>query len=157
MGPNSQPLPDVELFLDETRGINIPRDFAESIDPVYWFGISVTADEMDEGEDCDLSILADPDSEFYWEVWDDVIRNAFAFLPTGGSTRASSSSPSQTCRNADGSSWIRSSTTVRRSHGGSQRVTTTTSAGGPTHEDPDCSPNCGLASCLCVHLAHLLA
>src|SRR5262249_6519309 len=43
--------PEPVLFLDDHRGIYIPRDFAEAIDPAYWFGVSQE----------ELGILADPD------------------------------------------------------------------------------------------------
>jgi hypothetical protein len=72
MTPDNRP--DPELFLDDHRGIYIPRDFAECIDARYWFGI--TSEE--------LGILADPDHDLYWEVWSAVCDNALAFLPEPG-------------------------------------------------------------------------
>lgn len=67
--------PDVELFLDDHRGIYIPRDFAQSIDPVYWFGVSAE----------NLAILANPEHDDYWEAWDEVRQDAFGILPPAGS------------------------------------------------------------------------
>lgn len=83
MTPDTRP--DAVLFLDDNRGIYIPRDFAASIDPVYWFGISCSDDEGDDEDyESDLSILSNPDHDSYWDVWDDVLGNAVAFLPPEG-------------------------------------------------------------------------
>lgn len=57
----------IELFLDDHRGVYIPRDFVESIDLSMWEGISA--------EDAD-TLRAGPDHEWYWETWDDVVSNA---------------------------------------------------------------------------------
>ena len=57
----------IELFLDDHRGVYIPRDFVESIDLSMWEGISA--------EDAD-TLRAGPDHEWYWETWDDVMSNA---------------------------------------------------------------------------------
>lgn len=54
----------VQLLLSDARGQYIPRDFAEEC--AHWQGI----------DEDDLKILADPDHEHYWEVWDDVLSNA---------------------------------------------------------------------------------
>jgi hypothetical protein len=54
----------VYLFLDGNRGIYIPQNFAESIDPADWTGI-------DAG---DLDVLkAGPDHESYWDAWQSVL------------------------------------------------------------------------------------
>jgi hypothetical protein len=79
------------LFLDDHRGVNIPRDFAECIDPAYWFGIS----------DEDLAILADPDGEFYWETWDMVTESAVAFLPVGAGFDAATMSAMSLAKESD--------------------------------------------------------
>lgn len=64
-----------ELFLDDHRGIYIPRDFSEAIDPRCWFG--VTSEE--------LGILGDPQHDLYWEVWSEVCDGAVAFIPSDAS------------------------------------------------------------------------
>jgi hypothetical protein len=51
----------IKLLLDECRGIYIPRDFAANFDG--WQGISAD----------DEAILLDPDHEYYWEAWDEVL------------------------------------------------------------------------------------
>jgi hypothetical protein len=57
----------VECFLDSSRGVYIPRDFASCIDLTDWTGIKTE----------DLEVLrAGPDHEFYWEVWTDVLDSA---------------------------------------------------------------------------------
>lgn len=59
--------PDMLLWLSDSRGIYIPRDFALSIDRVNVSGVS----------DEDWAILeAGPDHEYYWDTWADVEQNA---------------------------------------------------------------------------------
>lgn len=67
-------IPDaVTLILSDARGVYIPRDFVTdnyneiAVDHCAAWGIS-----KEDGE-----ILASgPEHEFYWETWDDVLRNA---------------------------------------------------------------------------------
>jgi hypothetical protein len=54
------------LFLSDARGIYIPRDFAESIDPANTAGI--------RAEDWQV-LLAGPDHDWYWEAWAAVCDN----------------------------------------------------------------------------------
>jgi hypothetical protein len=64
--------PSVELFLDDSRGIYLPRDFVNIIDRQCWF-------DLDEES---LKILeAGPEHDLYWEAWDDVCESAFAYVP----------------------------------------------------------------------------
>ena len=56
-----------ELFLDGNRGIYIPQQFAEAIDPADWTGI--------DAEDLDV-LRAGPDHESYWDAWQDVLDHA---------------------------------------------------------------------------------
>jgi hypothetical protein len=68
-----QTKPDAILFLDDHRGIYIPRDFAQSIKrdaiaypPTFHHG-DINAD---------LDALLDPDGEQYWDTWSDICDNA---------------------------------------------------------------------------------
>lgn len=57
------------LWLDEPRGINIPRDFANSFIDRDSCVTGVSAE--------DWAVLeAGPDHESYWETWDDVCSSA---------------------------------------------------------------------------------
>ena len=56
------------LILGDSRGIYIPRDFAT--DFTGWTGIT-------EENKSDLS---DPENEFYWEAWENVLNNAFIVI-----------------------------------------------------------------------------
>jgi hypothetical protein len=56
----------IKLFLDDNRGIYIPRDFAQCVVRESVTGISAE----------DYAILEDPDHELYWDVWDDVLNGA---------------------------------------------------------------------------------
>lgn len=58
-----------ELFLDESRGVYIPKAFAECVDRTRVSGIdmSETLDELAKGPD---------DCEHYWDIWDDVLNLA---------------------------------------------------------------------------------
>ena len=59
--------PDTVLFLSDTRGIYIPRDFARCIKREALSGVSAD----------DMAILeSGPDSEWYWEAWDSVCNSA---------------------------------------------------------------------------------
>lgn len=64
--------PSVELFLSDSRGIYIPRDFAQCVNHKILFGVS----------DEDLADLENPDSETHWDTWSDVCDNAFVYAPT---------------------------------------------------------------------------
>lgn len=52
----------IELILSDTRGIYIPRDFAE----LYGADYGITPDDLD-------ILLSGPDHEFYWDTWDTVL------------------------------------------------------------------------------------
>lgn len=54
------------LFCDSASGRYIPQRFAAEINQQYLEG--VTQDQLNE--------LADPDSEWYWDVWYTVLNNA---------------------------------------------------------------------------------
>ncbi len=59
--------PDPVLFLDDHRGIYIPRDFVESIVPEALSGVDPE----------NIEILKEgPDHEWYWEAWEDVMSKA---------------------------------------------------------------------------------
>ena len=64
----SRPLQAIELLLDGARGIYIPRDFVNDvlIGDFGWKGITEE----------NVKDLSDPDNEWYWETWDDVLSNA---------------------------------------------------------------------------------
>ena len=65
MTTQPQPL----LWLSDSRGIYIPRDFARSF--------ADRAKSVDGVSAEDWAILeAGPDHEFYWETWDDVLSDA---------------------------------------------------------------------------------
>lgn len=60
--------PSITLLLDGSRGVYLPRDFANLFDTKVWQGISphnVTV------------LLQGPDHPHYWEVWDEVLDTAF--------------------------------------------------------------------------------
>ena len=55
------------LYASDARGIYIPQHFAESYNSEQWQTI----------DQADLDILlSGPDTESYWDVWDDVLNNA---------------------------------------------------------------------------------
>lgn len=58
--------PDVILFLDDHRGIYIPRDFARCVDRERVRGI----------EPDDYAVLENPDHDLYWDVWSEVCDQA---------------------------------------------------------------------------------
>jgi hypothetical protein len=61
--------PDRLLWLNDARGVYIPRDFAQS------FGDR--AKHVAGVSDENWTILdAGPDHEYYWDVWDEVLTNA---------------------------------------------------------------------------------
>jgi hypothetical protein len=55
---------DAELFLNDSRGIYLPRDFAESVRFELVTGINAN--------DWDV-LLAGPEHELYWDVWSDCL------------------------------------------------------------------------------------
>ena len=61
--------PDMMLWLDDHRGIYIPRDFANSFIDRAKSVSGVSAEEW--------AVLEDgPDHEWYWDTWNDVEQNA---------------------------------------------------------------------------------
>lgn len=58
--------PQPILYLDDHRGIYIPRDFVLGTRPECISGAKPE----------DLEILRDPNHEWYWEAWDSVCQNA---------------------------------------------------------------------------------
>lgn len=60
--------PDMLLWLNDARGIYIPRDFAKSfVDRAKH--VSGVNDEQ-------WAVLENPEHELYWEVWDEVLSSA---------------------------------------------------------------------------------
>jgi len=58
-------LPEPIHMLDEVRGLHIPKAFINMVDPEAWdIG-------MDQAED-----LQDPEGEYYWDTWDEVLMSA---------------------------------------------------------------------------------
>lgn len=67
--------PDVMLYLDDHRGIYIPRDFVECTKPECITGCDPE----------DLATLREgPEHEWYWEAWDSVCSNARVTDPSTG-------------------------------------------------------------------------
>ena len=56
----------VQLLLSDARGIYIPRDFAEGFDMDKW-----------HVKTHDAEILKNPEHEWYWETWDNVLNYAY--------------------------------------------------------------------------------
>jgi hypothetical protein len=74
---NSKKLNDaVILFCDSASGRYIPQRFAAEIMPQYLTGVS--QDQIND--------LADPDNEWYWQTWHDVLNNAKVVDHTTGQT-----------------------------------------------------------------------
>jgi hypothetical protein len=68
-GANQMTKPDMMLWLDDHRGIYIPRDFANSFIDRAKSVSGVSAEEW--------AVLEDgPDHEWYWDTWNDVEQNA---------------------------------------------------------------------------------
>ena len=64
---NTTKKPDVELYASDSHGIYIPQYFAKTIKRDCLSGVS----------DADLAdLLAGPDSDTYWDTWDDVLNSA---------------------------------------------------------------------------------
>ncbi len=53
----------IKLLIDGCNGIYIPKRFYEGYD---WLGLPNDVDQ-----------LSDVDNEFYWEVWEDVLHEAY--------------------------------------------------------------------------------
>jgi hypothetical protein len=66
------------ILFDSASGVYIPQRFAREIDRtrLEW-----------KGTDDDWSILDNPDSELYWEVWQDVLDHAILTLDNGTKVR----------------------------------------------------------------------
>ena len=60
-------LDDVTLFLDDSRGIYLPRDFAESINR------ELIVDREKWENELDFLIKYDTNKDFYWETWQNVL------------------------------------------------------------------------------------
>lgn len=56
-----------ELLLDDARGVYIPKAFTECFDLDAWHVAKEQAEILAKG----------PDEELYWEVWDEVLRDAY--------------------------------------------------------------------------------
>ena len=54
------------LLLDGARGVYLPQNFAEGYH-VRFYGVSEEQKEI---------LLAGPESEYYWETWDEVLSNS---------------------------------------------------------------------------------
>lgn len=56
----------IDLLLNDSRGVYIPRDFALNF--INWDGI--------ESEDIEILQAGPDDSDWYWETWNSVLCNA---------------------------------------------------------------------------------
>ena len=56
----------VQLLLSDARGVYLPRDFIDNFNLCQWH---IKEDYQD--------ILSNPNNEFYWDYWDEVINNAY--------------------------------------------------------------------------------
>lgn len=56
----------ISLLLSDSRGVYIPRDFVNNFDLDKWH---VKEDYQD--------VLSSLDNEWYWDVWDEVLNNAY--------------------------------------------------------------------------------
>jgi hypothetical protein len=70
------PKPDMVLWLNDARGVYIPRDFATSFVDRTKHVSGVTEEQWQ-------TLEAGPDQEYYWETWDDVLTNAVVTDPKG--------------------------------------------------------------------------
>jgi hypothetical protein len=57
---------EAELFLDDWRGVHIPRDFAEQVSRGRVSGVSPDQ----------YATLLNPNNDLYWETWDEVCESA---------------------------------------------------------------------------------
>ena len=56
----------IQLLLSDARGVYIPRDFCQNFDLCQWH---TKKDYQD--------ILSNPNNEFYWDYWDELLSNAY--------------------------------------------------------------------------------
>ena len=61
----------IQLLLSDARGVYIPRDFIDNFDLEKWH----------VKEYC-LDVLSNPDNEWYWDTWEQVLNNAY-FIDSG--------------------------------------------------------------------------
>ena len=59
----------IELLLNDSHGIYIPQNFYQNFDLKQW--------NINQNEYTDLN---DPDSEIYWDSWNDLLSNAYCIL-----------------------------------------------------------------------------
>ena len=59
----------VELLLNDAHGIYIPQKFYQNFDLKQW---NINQNEYTE--------LNNPDSETYWDLWNDILNNAYCIL-----------------------------------------------------------------------------
>lgn len=66
-------LRSVSLLLDDCRGTYIPRDFVTGFKII---GIDGETEGWANIEPGDVEVCKDPDHEWYWEAWQDILDNA---------------------------------------------------------------------------------
>lgn len=64
---------NIHCIIDGALGIYVPQKFAQNFDMPAW-GVSVENAEI---------LRVGPDHEFYWDTWDDVLRDASLTDPSG--------------------------------------------------------------------------
>jgi hypothetical protein len=62
-----------ELIIDSNAGIYVPKIFAENF-AVLWDGY--------DSEDIEI-LMNGPDNEYYWEAWDNVLRDSYVIDTEG--------------------------------------------------------------------------
>jgi hypothetical protein len=65
----------IEILLNDTRGVYIPRDFVQGFDMEAWH---ITDQDM-------INDLQEPENEWYWESWESLMNNAY-FVDSEGMT-----------------------------------------------------------------------
>ena len=65
---------NVILLMSDAMGVYIPRNFVERFARDKWSGISDWAWE---------TCAAGPDTEYYWDAWEDILRDATYTEPDG--------------------------------------------------------------------------
>lgn len=74
----------IELWLDDHRGIYIPRDFARGFDLSKFTGLPEDVAELAKGPPGGLDSDGDGcDPDRYWDIWTDVLDNATFTDPKG--------------------------------------------------------------------------